>query len=350
MRKIINKEIEIVIIGNAFTSGKSLPTQGQILFCHLSAIFSKLKIVSTKENLLARSIDTLLSGIFIKPGSIFVFQIYGTRSLYVQFLLAIIAYFKGCKIVSTIHGGSVPVFFRNLWLRGLMLNYVFNKSQIITVPSSYIKLSLPEFDNKIKVINNYLSSDFFTKNKESADEKIIKIIWVRAYHEIYNPLKALEVINKIKSKGLNVQLIMAGPDFGLLNKTKSLSEDLGLNGNIDFYERLTISEIDDLCFDITCYLCTNIIDNAPVTFLEMMARDIPIVTTNVGGIPYMVKNNETALVSEDNSADDLANIIIFLFNNPILRNSLIENGHLKLKDFQPQCITSQWVKVVESLS
>jgi glycosyltransferase involved in cell wall biosynthesis len=163
-------------------------------------------------------------------------------------------------------------------------------------------------------------------------------------------LKALEVINKIKSKGLNVQLIMAGPDFGLLNKTKSLSEDLGLNGNIDFYERLTISEIDDLCFDITCYLCTNIIDNAPVTFLEMMARDIPIVTTNVGGIPYLVKNNETALVSEDNSADDLANIIIFLFNNPILRNSLIENGHLKLKDFQPQCITSQWVKVVESLS
>lgn len=66
--------------------------------------------------------------------------------------------------------------------------------------------------------------------------------------------------------------------------------------------------------------------------LEAMAHKKPIVSTNEGGIPDVVKDGENGLISERNNPDSLAQCIGTLLDNGELRERMGEEGYHKLKE------------------
>ena len=58
-----------------------------------------------------------------------------------------------------------------------------------------------------------------------------------------------------------------------------------------------------------------------------MARSLPVIATNVGGIPYMVKDGERGMLYEDDNLDQLCLNISTLLENKNLRNSIIKNAY-----------------------
>ena len=67
-------------------------------------------------------------------------------------------------------------------------------------------------------------------------------------------------------------------------------------------------------------------DNLPGTIREAFASGLPVVSTNPGGIPYMVENGKTGLSVEKNDCDALAERVIELLKNPELALSLSRNA------------------------
>jgi glycosyltransferase involved in cell wall biosynthesis len=80
----------------------------------------------------------------------------------------------------------------------------------------------------------------------------------------------------------------------------------------------------------------------------MMALGLPIVTTNVGGIPYMIKNNE-AVLTESEKPEQMANAILMILNNPVFAQSMISKGRLLVNSYDEDIVADKWIKLLESI-
>ncbi len=90
------------------------------------------------------------------------------------------------------------------------------------------------------------------------------------------------------------------------------------------------------------------VDNMPNSILEAMACGVPVVTTEVGGIPYLVKHEETALLTEVNNPSAMVKQISRLLNEPELYRTLAENGVRDVQQYNWQGIKQSWLALYEA--
>jgi glycosyltransferase involved in cell wall biosynthesis len=67
-------------------------------------------------------------------------------------------------------------------------------------------------------------------------------------------------------------------------------------------------------------------DNMPISVLEALASGVPIVTTNVGGVPYLVQHEKTALLVPAQNPEAMAEAILSLLNNPVKAEEIRQAG------------------------
>jgi glycosyltransferase involved in cell wall biosynthesis len=175
-----------------------------------------------------------------------------------------------------------------------------------------------------------------------------RILWMRSFHPIYNPLLALQVIQLILIEYPDAVLYMAGVDLGYQMETEKTAKEMGLSKSVIFPGFQDIRGKNHLASLCDLYMCTNRIDNTPVTLLEMMALGLPIVTTNVGGIPYMIKNNEALMVDSENP-QQMANAILKILNEPSFSISMIDRGRTLVKTYDEDMVANKWVNLLQSL-
>ncbi len=58
-------------------------------------------------------------------------------------------------------------------------------------------------------------------------------------------------------------------------------------------------------------------DNMPISVLEALASGVPVVTTNVGGVPYLVEHEKTALLVPPQNPEAMAEAVLLLLNDPV---------------------------------
>ena len=123
-------------------------------------------------------------------------------------------------------------------------------------------------------------------------------MWLRSFHEIYNPKMAIEVLKILNDYYNDVKLTMVGPDKdGSLKKCLRLSKKYKLNQKVEFLGYLRKMEWIKIARDHDIFINTSTIDNMPVSILEMMALGLPIISTNVGGIPFILENIKKFIIS-----------------------------------------------------
>ena len=70
----------------------------------------------------------------------------------------------------------------------------------------------------------------------------------------------------------------------------------------------------------------------PLSMLEAMAVETPVIATNIGGIPELIKNNQTGLLVEPNNVQELANSIIYSIKNKEEIADMGRNGRQIIQD------------------
>ncbi|MFN9892601.1 MAG: glycosyltransferase, partial [Acidobacteriota bacterium] len=97
------------------------------------------------------------------------------------------------------------------------------------------------------------------------------------------------------------------------------------------------------------FLNTARIDNTPVSVLEAMACGLPVVSTNVGGIPYLLTPGRTGLLTAPDNAGAMAAAIRALLRNPALAAGLSAAG----RDLAAACgwsrVLPQWQQLLHGL-
>lgn len=303
--------------------------------------------VSTCVNQIVRFIDT----VFIIITSFFKYNIaivplYGTpRSFLWSDISTLLLKLLGKKIILILHGGSIPERMKENPAKFLR---VMKRSKVVVCPSAYFMRVTEKYGVKGILIENVLNTVEYEFNKKEKFRP--RIFWMRTFEDIYNPEMAVRVAAKLAKRYPDFIMVMGGHDRGALAATKQLINELDLTHRIDLPGYLNNQQKNDYARACDIYICTNRIDNAPVSVIEMMTLGLPVVSVNTGGLPYLIKNNENGLLVDLDNDDAMANAIASIVESPALGKQLVRNARQFAAQFAEKPILSKWEQVFEKLN
>ena len=227
----------------------------------------------------------------------------------------------------------------------LMSKWIFKHAYINVSPSKYLKNAFEGFGYyNIKYIpNTVVIKNYVFKERDFSK---IKLLWVRSFSEIYNPKMAVSVLKKLKDDNIDVSLCMVGPDSdGSLHKVKKFAKKLDVK--VTFTGKLSKKEWINLSKDYTIFINTTNFDNAPVSVIEAMALGLPIVSTNVGGIPFLISDKKEGLLVEKNNTKAMVNAIKLIYNKNEFAEMLAKNARNKVEQFDWQIVKKSWLNILQ---
>jgi glycosyltransferase involved in cell wall biosynthesis len=174
------------------------------------------------------------------------------------------------------------------------------------------------------------------------------LIWLRAFHAIYNPVLAVEVLARIRTEYPEVRLTMIGPDKrdGSLQQAKAAAHRLGVAPAVSFRGPIPKSDVPWHLAQAGIFLNTANCDNTPVSVLEALACGLAVVSTKVGGIPFLLDHGRTALLVPPGDAAEMAAAVCRLQWDPELAAQLGANGRKLAESFGWSIILPQWEKIL----
>lgn len=229
---------------------------------------------------------------------------YSTAAFYFAWVAALICKQIGLPYIPILHGGNLPY---RLHHSPQLSKQVFAYSYTNVAVSPYLQKQLQLRGYAETLIPNSLhlaDYPFCARINISPN-----LLWVRSFHKIYNPQMALQVLSKVLIKYPQAMLTMVGPDKdGTLQKCKDLAMQLGISHKVKFTGMLTKQQWVKLADGHDIFINTSAIDNMPFSIIEAMALGMVVVSTNVGGIPYLV-NDVNGYLVDSGDIDGMVNCI-----------------------------------------
>jgi len=176
------------------------------------------------------------------------------------------------------------------------------------------------------------------------------LLWMRSFHPLYNPEMAVRVLARARQRLPGATLTMAGADKGHEQDVRRLTKQLGVEDQVSFVGFLGPAEkrkYGDAC-DI--YLNTNRVDNSPVSVVEAAAMGLPVVATSVGGLPYLLEHERTALLTPDNDDAAMADAVERLVASPELTARLAKAARAFAEEASWDRIMPRWFQLLERVT
>lgn len=252
----------------------------------------------------------------------------------------------GKPYILALRGGNLPAFARR-WPR--RIKSLLRSATAVTTPSRYLFEQLNSYRDDMHLIPNPL--DLSACNFRLRKQTNPRLIWLRSFHEIYNPMLAPKVLAKLSKDIPDIQLIMVGHDKGdgSLQKTQRIAVELGVSSRIEFAGLVSKAEVPVWLNKGDILLNTTNVDNTPVSVLEAMACGLCIVSTHVGGIPYLLESESDALLVPPDSPDAMARAVSRILTERGLSEKLSYNARKKAETSDWSVVLPQWESILTSL-
>lgn len=298
---------------------------------------------SNKKNIILRLLDMLFTCVkYRKQTDYVLIDTYSTLNFYYAYFVSLICRVLKLKYIPILRGGNLP---ERLKSSPKLSKSIFKNAFINVAPSLYIKSNFETygFHNIICIPNSIVLKNY--KFKERTFDNI-SLLWVRSFSKIYNPLLAIDILKALKDLHFNAKLCMVGPDSdGSLQEAKDYADALGVE--VIFTGKLTKDEWSSISEKYNFFINTTNFDNMPVSVIEAMALGLPIVSTNVGGMPFLIEHYENGILVAPNNVDDFVRAIIRLVNEPRQTNLLVNKARAKVEYFDWAKVEKQWIKTLK---
>ena len=223
---------------------------------------------------------------------------------------------------------------------------IMRLADAIVTPSGYLVDVFAKFGLEARPIFNNIEFECFRFRPRPNLQP--KFLTSRALEPLYNVGCVLKAFSIIQQKHSSATLTIVG-DGSLRQELERLSSELGLR-NTKFLGFIAFEEMPSLYGESDIYLNSPEIDNAPNSLIECMASGLPIVTTDAGGIPYLVKNEETCLMIPRDDFRAMADAACWLVEHPTEALRMAERAHEDAKKFSWKFIKEQWIALYLELA
>ncbi len=335
---------KILYFGNDLSKRTGYVTAMDILAEKLQAEGIELYRSSNKRNRWIRMVD-MIKVFFLHaiPSDYILIDTFSTVNFWYAFAISQLARMFRKKYIPILHGGNLP---RRLDRNPHLSRMIFKNSYANVAPSGYLKHEFEKRGYRTEFIPNILDiSQYPYKERHPVRPRLL---YVRAFAKHYNPGLAVEVLKKLKQKYPEAQLCMVGPDKdGTLARVKQLTAHYGLSDSVLFTGVLPKPEWHKLSEDYDIFINTTNVDNTPVSVMEAMALGLPVVSTNAGGLPYLIENGKDGILVEPNNPDAFATAVEALIENPAKAVSLSHNARRKAESFDWNEVREKWMNLLK---
>lgn len=332
----------ILYIGNKLSQHGKTPTFVETLGLKLEEI-ATVHRYSGEYNQLLRLLDMLRAcWKHRREVDVAIIDTYSTSAFYYAWTCAWVLRRLKRPYIPILHGGELPA---RLQRSPGLCRSMFGRAWVNVAPSGYLKHHFEDAGFRVMLIPNYIELEQYPFRHRSQVGP--SILWVRSFHESYRPHWAIEVLERLLRQYPQAKLCMVGPDKdGSLERCRQFAEEKGLGTKVRFTGRLSKPEWIALSADYDIFLNTTSADNTPVSVMEAMALGMPVVTTKVGGIPWLFEDGAEGVMVEDADVVKLTRAINSLIELPEKASAISAQARKKAEGWDWEVVREQWQQLM----
>lgn len=227
---------------------------------------------------------------------------------------------RGVPVVVNYRGGEAASF---LARSHRSVRRCIARASVVAVPSGFLRQVFADFGITTEVVPNIVDLERFRPAPYRA--RGAHLVVMRNLEPIYDNATAMRALAIVRHSMPAARLTIAGsgPELGVL---QALAAELGIADAVVFAGRIDHEAVAALYRDADVALNPSTVDNMPNSVLEALASGVPVVSTDVGGVPHVVQDGTTALLVPPRDPDAMARAVLRLLDNPSVAARLAMAG------------------------
>ena len=234
-----------------------------------------------------------------------------------------VAKLRGKAVVVNYRGGEADEFFTRAfaWVQPTL-----KRVDMIIVPSAFLEKVFANRDFITRRVPNIVDlSHFLPDHKRKRNLAAPHIVVARNLEPLYDNSTALKAFRIVREgiPGARMTIAGSGPERAQL---EAMAMELGVADAVEFAGRVDNERMPELYREADLALNPSLADNMPISILEALASGVPVVSTDVGGVPFLVEDGKTALLVPPRNPERMAEAVLRVLRDESLRNYMVQSG------------------------
>lgn len=270
-------------------------------------------------------------------------------AFYKDFIVVQLVKAMGCKVVVHYHNKGVKTR-EDKGLDNFLYLRFFKQLKVILL-SELLYDDVKKYVNKedIYICPNGIPYEFNTS--KDSQNTIPHILMVSNLLIDKGILILLDALTDLKRDGYKFICDFVGGETSDIDKERFNNETQArdLDGIAIYHGKKYGKEKEDMYEMADIFTLPSFDEAFPLVNIEAMSHTLPIVSTNVGGIPSEVINGYNGLICETRDSKSLASCIKQLLDSPALRKEMGENGYKKFKtEFTLEAFEKRMTEILDT--
>jgi len=226
------------------------------------------------------------------------------------------------------------------------------KVRDVIIINQYVLDELEEqFSAKVWNISNPVQEIFFTNNRK-LNIKRNKILYVGCISELKNIKGIILAFKELVNINSNVELSICGKaeDENYLNECQELIKDFGLSKMVKFYGNVDRADLINHLSTSACLVLLSKQEVAPMVVAESMAMGVPVVASNICGLPYMIDDTKNGFLVDSKEVSEVASYMNRLLVDDGLNLTMSEESMKYAQlNYHPDEVVKKTIHVYKSI-
>jgi glycosyltransferase involved in cell wall biosynthesis len=251
----------------------------------------------------------------------------------------LIGLLRGTPVIINYRGGLAEEFFAAAPSHVLSL---MRRAALRVTPSVFLRRVFAQHGLDADVIPNIVDLDRFDHRERRDFGAAPHVVVARNLEPIYGLTTALQAMAIVRQSYPGAMLTVAGSGP---QKAELLAQaaTLGLSGAVHFPGRVDHADMPALYARADCALNPSTVDNMPNSVLEAFASGVPLVSTDVGGVPDIVTDGINGLLVPAGDPQAMAAALIRVLGDRELVHRLTEAGAAQVQAYAWPQVREQWL-------
>ncbi len=225
---------------------------------------------------------------------------------------------------------------------------------LVMTNSIELKNKLKTKYNSVKIVySSTIRNNELINSSSKNFHNPIRLLYTGRFDDAKGIDDIIQAIYILKKKEININLHLAGY-FGngkYLKHLKKISKKLYVSDKIIYHGLLKLGdELNTLYRNSDILIIASKSEGFPRSIWEAFSNSVPVITTNVGSIPYILKNKHDSIIINHSSPIEIVDAVIELKTNKRLRKKILINSIKLAKTATIENNSKKMVELIENIN
>ncbi len=205
------------------------------------------------------------------------------------------------------------------------VRWAMRSAACLAVPSGFLAGVFARYGMQAHSLPNIVDLSRFHPSENAPDTGRHQLVVARNLEPLYDIGTAIRAFALVHAVHPDAMLTIVGtrPEAAAL---RQLGREQGIDSAVHWVDRLDGKQMADLYRNADLRLNPSLADNMPNSVLESLANAVPVVSTEIGGGPFLFKHRRTGLLVPAGQPCAMADVPAELFENAVLRRQPRQAG------------------------